>query len=270
MVHKVPVAFALSIGGDSIQSRVRPCRKTVRPALVGVVRCPMPPHSGREYPPSEDEFSVWSLLSHALSPWPCGCPLANIECPATAICVYACVSRAPRGSIEPRDVECVDRCGKNRRKCHWRPLWQRGRGRRQGRTGIAEVCLSRCVSLIRCPDRLSRLQPLAKILTLTSSSFAHSLAEPIAPALADLVKKQSFTHVVAAHSAVGKNIFPRLAALLDAAQVCAHIYIIFTHPYIYHCRSLMSWTSSRKTPLCVRSMPATLLRQSRQRIPSRS
>jgi electron transfer flavoprotein alpha subunit len=84
----------------------------------------------------------------------------------------------------------------------------------------SQKCVVCCVvSLSALTGLAFRLQPLSKIITLTSSSLSHCLAEPVAPLLADLVKKQSFTHVVAAHTALGKNIFPRLAALLDTAQV---------------------------------------------------
>jgi len=49
--------------------------------------------------------------------------------------------------------------------------------------------------------------------------MAHGLAEAVAPFLASLVKSQNYTHLVAAHTASGKNIFPRVAALLDVAQI---------------------------------------------------
>lgn len=45
------------------------------------------------------------------------------------------------------------------------------------------------------------------------------MAEPVAPLLADIVKKGGYTHLVAAHTALGKNVFPRVAGLLDVAQV---------------------------------------------------
>jgi electron transfer flavoprotein alpha subunit len=47
----------------------------------------------------------------------------------------------------------------------------------------------------------------------------HGLAEPSAPVLAELVKSGAFTHLIGPHSATGKNIFPRVAALLDVAQI---------------------------------------------------
>lgn len=49
--------------------------------------------------------------------------------------------------------------------------------------------------------------------------MAHGLAEAVAPFLANLVTSQKYTHLVAAHTASGKNIFPRVAALLDVAQI---------------------------------------------------
>lgn len=49
--------------------------------------------------------------------------------------------------------------------------------------------------------------------------MAHGLAENVAPFLANLVQSQKYTHLVAAHTASGKNIFPRVAAILDVAQV---------------------------------------------------
>jgi electron transfer flavoprotein alpha subunit len=45
------------------------------------------------------------------------------------------------------------------------------------------------------------------------------LAENYAPLLVDNVKNGGYTHVIAAHSAFGKGLLPRVAALLDVQQV---------------------------------------------------
>ena len=45
------------------------------------------------------------------------------------------------------------------------------------------------------------------------------LAESYAPLLAKNIEKEGFTHIFAGHSAFGKNLMPRVAALLDVQQI---------------------------------------------------
>ena len=45
------------------------------------------------------------------------------------------------------------------------------------------------------------------------------LPENFAPLLVENIKKGGFTHVIAGHSAFGKNLMPRVAALLDSQQI---------------------------------------------------
>lgn len=45
------------------------------------------------------------------------------------------------------------------------------------------------------------------------------MAENFAPLLIENIKKGGYTHVIAAHSAFGKNLMPRVAALLDSQQI---------------------------------------------------
>jgi electron transfer flavoprotein alpha subunit len=45
------------------------------------------------------------------------------------------------------------------------------------------------------------------------------LPENYAPLLVENIKKGGFTHVVAGHTAFGKNLMPRVAALLDTQQI---------------------------------------------------
>jgi electron transfer flavoprotein alpha subunit len=61
------------------------------------------------------------------------------------------------------------------------------------------------------------------------------LPENFAPLVVENIKKGGYTHVITGHSAFGKNLLPRVAALLDVQQISdvmtiesedsAHLYI---------------------------------------------
>jgi electron transfer flavoprotein alpha subunit len=56
-----------------------------------------------------------------------------------------------------------------------------------------------------------------KVLTAKGAQYDHSLAEPHADLVAAVAKGHS--HIITAHSAYGKNVFPRAAALLDVSPI---------------------------------------------------
>jgi electron transfer flavoprotein alpha subunit len=56
-----------------------------------------------------------------------------------------------------------------------------------------------------------------KVLVADDEPFAHQLSENVAPLLADLGR--DYSHVMAAATSNGKNIMPRVAALLDVDQI---------------------------------------------------
>ncbi len=58
---------------------------------------------------------------------------------------------------------------------------------------------------------------VAKVLVADSAAYAHQLPENVAPLVADLGK--SYSHILAAATSHGKNILPRVAALLDVDQI---------------------------------------------------
>ena len=60
---------------------------------------------------------------------------------------------------------------------------------------------------------------ISKVIVAKEKAYDHGLAEIHAPLIAATVQAGSFTHVLASHSAYGKNVMPRTAALLDVAQV---------------------------------------------------
>jgi electron transfer flavoprotein alpha subunit len=65
----------------------------------------------------------------------------------------------------------------------------------------------------------SAINGVSQVLVAKDKAYEHGLPEAFAPLLAETQKKFGFSHVVAPHSCFGKNIMPRLAAILDVAQI---------------------------------------------------
>lgn len=58
---------------------------------------------------------------------------------------------------------------------------------------------------------------VAKVLLADNAAYAHGLAENLAPLVVELAK--GYSHVLAPATSYGKNLLPRVAALLDVAQL---------------------------------------------------
>ncbi len=63
----------------------------------------------------------------------------------------------------------------------------------------------------------AKLPGVAKVLAADAPALAHALAEPLASLLVALAP--AYSHLFAAATAVGKNVLPRVAALLDVQPV---------------------------------------------------
>ena len=63
----------------------------------------------------------------------------------------------------------------------------------------------------------AKLAGVAKVLTADSPALDHLMAEPTAALLVGLAP--GYTHILAATTAVGKNVLPRVAALLDVQPI---------------------------------------------------
>jgi electron transfer flavoprotein alpha subunit len=63
----------------------------------------------------------------------------------------------------------------------------------------------------------AKLPGLAKVLVADSAALEHALAEPLAALVVAL--SADYSHIVAAATAMGKNVMPRVAALLDAQPI---------------------------------------------------
>ncbi len=66
-------------------------------------------------------------------------------------------------------------------------------------------------------DQAARLSGVAKVLVAEDASLANNLAEPLAALIVSLAG--GYDTILAAATSVGKNVLPRVAALLDVVQV---------------------------------------------------
>ncbi len=66
-------------------------------------------------------------------------------------------------------------------------------------------------------EAASKLPGVARVLRAESDALAHSLAEPMAALIVSLAG--SYSHILAAATAAGKNVLPRVAALLDVQPI---------------------------------------------------
>ncbi len=66
-------------------------------------------------------------------------------------------------------------------------------------------------------EAAAKLEGVTKVLVADNAAYGHQLAENVAALLAELGK--DYSHLLTAATAVGKNVFPRAAALLDVDQI---------------------------------------------------
>src|ERR1700712_291635 len=73
-------------------------------------------------------------------------------------------------------------------------------------------------------DAAARLGGVSKVLLAESDELANNLAEPLADLIISLAG--SYDTIISAATSVGKNVMPRVAALLDVAQVSEIIEVV--------------------------------------------
>ena len=66
-------------------------------------------------------------------------------------------------------------------------------------------------------EEVSKFDGIEEVLIVDNKVFSNHLAENICPLIVEIAK--SYTHILAPSSTFGKNIMPRVAALLDVAQI---------------------------------------------------
>ncbi|WP_020681684.1 electron transfer flavoprotein subunit alpha/FixB family protein [Marinobacterium rhizophilum] len=68
-------------------------------------------------------------------------------------------------------------------------------------------------------DQAAQVAGVSKVLLADNAAYGHQLAENIAPLVAELAKTAGFDYVLAPATTTGKNLLPRVAALLDVGQL---------------------------------------------------
>lgn len=81
------------------------------------------------------------------------------------------------------------------------------------------------------------------------------LAENWAPLLVENIKKGGYTHVLTGHSAFGKNLMPRVSALLDVQQI-SDITEIESEDSKWERQPAPSFRLTQRQPLFAPSTPA--------------
>jgi len=73
-------------------------------------------------------------------------------------------------------------------------------------------------------EQAAKLSGVSKVLVAEDASLANNLAEPLAALIVSLAG--SYDAIVSAATSVGKNVLPRVAALLDVAQVSEIVEVV--------------------------------------------
>ena len=68
-------------------------------------------------------------------------------------------------------------------------------------------------------EAAAKVNGMEKVIMVENGSYDKGLPENYAPLLAENISKGGFTHIFASHSAFGKNLMPRVAALMDTQQI---------------------------------------------------
>lgn len=73
-------------------------------------------------------------------------------------------------------------------------------------------------------ETAARIEGVTKVLVADDAAYAHQLPENVAPLVAEI--GAAYTHVLAAATSHGKNVLPRIAALLGTEQISEIIEVV--------------------------------------------
>jgi len=72
-------------------------------------------------------------------------------------------------------------------------------------------------NLAATAEAAAKIAGVTKVLVADNAAYAHALAEPLAALVVSLA--EGYSHILFASTAVGKNVMPRVAALLDSQPI---------------------------------------------------
>ncbi|HUN48026.1 MAG TPA: FAD-binding protein [Stellaceae bacterium] len=79
-------------------------------------------------------------------------------------------------------------------------------------------------------EAAAKVKGVAKVLIADDATLAHSLAEDLAPLIVKLAS--GYSHVLAPTTTAGKNVMPRVAALLDVAQISDIVAVVSPDTFV--------------------------------------
>ena len=79
-------------------------------------------------------------------------------------------------------------------------------------------------------DKAARIAGVTKVIVADDVCYEYQLAESVAPLVADIGK--NYSHIFAAATTTGKNLLPRVAALLDVAQISDIVEVLSNDTFI--------------------------------------
>ena len=79
-------------------------------------------------------------------------------------------------------------------------------------------------------DKAARIAGITKVIVADDVCYEYQLAESVAPLVADIGK--NYSHILAAATTTGKNLLPRVAALLDVAQISDIVEVLSSDTFV--------------------------------------
>ena len=79
-------------------------------------------------------------------------------------------------------------------------------------------------------DKAARIAGITKVIVADDVCYEYQLAESVAPLVTDIGK--NYSHILAAATTTGKNLLPRVAALLDVAQISDIVEVLSNDTFV--------------------------------------